>query len=270
MLDDEQEDAESSDDGFDFDTIAEQAVKALDKTALAAVSSLEEEGELFLDIGVGRESLYLTAPDGADVDSTFYTKPFDTAVLTNRPTLDALDFMKGLEPKAPAPTAPTHEIRGEKVRPVDDSRLKKQERKKEREEKLDGWFGFTKRKMTPELEKELQAIQLRGYFDSKRFYKANDSDKLPTHFQIATVVGGGMAPAGEKPTAERRKGRSLLDTMLRDHSGQEFSDRKMREHMDRTRASRKSGHGNARPKGRESQKRRGDWKKTARRGSKNK
>eukprot|EP00971_Amphidinium_carterae_P204213 4052377-Amphidinium_carterae.1 len=74
---------------------------------------------------------------------------------------------RGLEPKAPAPTVQTHEVRGEKVRPVDDAKLKKQERKKEREEKLDGWFGMTKRKMTPELEKELQAVQLRGYFDSK-------------------------------------------------------------------------------------------------------
>mmetsp|Transcript_44790 Transcript_44790/g.106317 ORF Transcript_44790/g.106317 Transcript_44790/m.106317 type:complete len:272 (-) Transcript_44790:57-872(-) len=264
-----EEEPESSEEGLDFDALAEQAVKSLDKDELAAVSTMEEDGELFLDIGVGPESLYMTAESSSSPQdsSRQRARSFDTAALMGVSRLDAQDFVQGLEPKPPPPSAATREVRGEKIRPVDDAKLRQKERRKEREEHLDGWFGLTKKRMTPELEKELEAIQLRGYFDSKRFYKANNSDKLPTHFHIAKVVGGGMAPTGEKPNVES-KGRSVLDQMLRDYAGQEFTERKMAEHTGRVNGSKKSGHGNPRPKGRESQKRRGNWKKTTKRGKK--
>merc|ERR1712151_1076101 len=108
------------------------------------------------------------------------------------------------------------------------------------------WFGLPKRKITPELAKELKAIKLRGVADPKRFYKANDSNALPKYFTIATEVGGGMAPAGEKATVHDvhpRKGRSLLDSMLRDEKVNEWTRRREQDVQWKTVQSRASGHG---------------------------
>lgn len=38
--------------------------------------------------------------------------------------------------------------------------------------------------MTPELKRDLRLLKLRGAFDPKRFYKTNDTSKLPTHFAV--------------------------------------------------------------------------------------
>jgi len=112
---------------------------------------------------------------------------------------------------------------------------------------------------------ELKALQLRGYFDPKRFYKANDSKELPKYFTIATEVGGGMAPAGERATVQDRhprSGQSFLQSVLLDDKVQEWTTRKAGESQARGQASRFSGHGKPN-KGKV--KRGGKWKKTAKR-----
>ena len=40
--------------------------------------------------------------------------------------------------------------------------------------------------LTPEIRNDLKAIQMRNQIFSKRFYKNNDSQKLPEYFQIGT------------------------------------------------------------------------------------
>jgi hypothetical protein len=53
-----------------------------------------------------------------------------------------------------------------------------------------GWFDLPEPEMTPELKRDLQLLKLRGTWDPKRFYKSNDTTKLPKHFAIGTVVEG--------------------------------------------------------------------------------
>merc|ERR1712070_587412 len=117
-------------------------------------------------------------------------------------------------------------------------------------------------------EKELKALQLRGSFDPKRFYKPNDSKALPTHFVMATEIKGGLAPAGLAANHEPRwnSGRSFLDTVLRDSGSQEWAWKKHAEVSTRGKSSFNSGHGkagsNGSRKGLKGTKRGGGWKKT--------
>merc|ERR1712232_268950 len=109
-------------------------------------------------------------------------------------------------------------------------------------------------------EKELKAIKLRGNVDPKRFYKGNDSKELPKYFAVATELPGGMRPAGLRPSQEPKpgRGRSFLDTLLRDERVQEWTGKRQREVADRGAASTHSGHGKRASKG---SKRGGAWKK---------
>lgn len=232
----------------DFDAVAEQAVGALGSWAQPTGTS-----ELKLDVGIGPELLYLRGKGSKSA--------FNTAVLPGQSTIDYEDFSAGCEADVPASTLLAREVRGAPVRPSDDTKLRKKEAKARREERLEGWFGLPKQKMTPELVNELRAIQLRGSFDPKRFYKANDSKKLPTHFVMATEVGGGMAPAGEQATHTKRKGQSFLDSILKDQRAQEWMERKTGEVIARNAAAKFSGHGQPKPEGIKSTRKSKAWKK---------
>jgi len=254
------DDQECDDIGFDVDTVAEQAVRALGLTpnAVAGPARDPELPELSLDLGVGEEVLYLTGGGSTT---------FDMAALPGRSNFEFSDFAGGAATAAPAVPAETREVRGAPVRPVDDAHLRKKEAKQRREERLEKWFGLPKRKMTPEIVKELQAIKLRGNFDSKRFYKANDSKELPTHFVFATEVGGGLAPAGERGAAREvrpHSGRSVLDTMLREGKTNDFARRKASEVQQREQDRAHSGHGKVGKKDTKSKRRGVAWKKKRR------
>jgi hypothetical protein len=112
-----------------------------------------------------------------------------------------------------------------------------------------GWYDLPATEVTPEVKKDLQFIKLRGYVDSKRFYKAcalvakevaifvafawknhvfctvdiifsrwqnDDWKKLPKYFQVGTVVEG----AGEYYSARltnKERAPTLVDQLLRDN-----------------------------------------------------
>ncbi|CAK0819284.1 unnamed protein product [Prorocentrum cordatum] len=112
--------------------------------------------------------------------------------------------------------------------------------------------------------------QLEGWYGLRRqkFYKANDSKELPKYFAFATEVGGGMAPAGvAAPTSAR--GRTFLDSVLRDDKAQEWTRKKHWEVGARGHASVHSGHGKAKQGGKKGagsgRRGAGTWKKTKKR-----
>jgi len=250
---------DEDDPDFDFESIVKKAVQSLGTSGV-------EIHEIGLDTGVGPEQLYLT---GKDIECGGNRSCFNTAATSGISRLSYDDFAIGAAPEAPRVLQHAREVRGAPVRPVDDKKIVKKEAKAMREKHLDGWFGLPKHKMTPELEKELKAIKLRANFDPKRFYKGNDSNKLPKYFAIATEVGGGMAAAGEKPTVvdpNARSGRSFLDEVLRDHKAQEYTWKRHGEVDSRGQASARSGHGKirARKAAARGTKRGGTWKKTKR------
>lgn len=253
---------DSSDDedvDFNFDTVAQQAVSAA-KSSGSITASMSSRGlrELGLNVGLSAEQLYLSGPEAESA--------FDTSAVPGLCTLRVQDFVNGGGPAAPEARGRAKDFRAEPIRPVHDKHLREKEAKAKKEESLDKWFGMPKRTLTPEMERELQVLKLRGSIDAKRFYKANDSKALPTHFQMATEIGGGMAAAGltAAPEVHWNSGRSFLDSILRDQKAHEWTTKKHGEVGARGHAAYNSGHGKAGPKGRKnlkSTKRGGAWKK---------
>jgi len=273
--DSDDDDDDDADENFSFDTLAREVVGTMqlqpDKSkAVSSSATLKdwETVEMGLDIGLDASQLYLSNSDGGR------NAAFNTAAVPGVCALDAHDFASGPSLPSSRPNGSlgmqSREVRGEAVRPVDDRKLRSKETKIRREEKLDKWFGLPKRKLTPEMEKELQVLKLRGMYDPKRFYKANDSKALPTHFVMATEVGGGRCAAGLEATPDTHwnSGRSFLDTVLRDQKAQEFTWKKHDESNARGMSSFNSGHGKANSKGSrkglKTTKRGGAWKKKKR------
>lgn len=271
---DSDDDDDDADESFSFDTLAREVVGTMQlqqpKPAAASGSATLKDWEtveMGLDVGLDASQLYLSNSAGRP-------SAFNTAAVPGVCALDAHDFSSGSSLPASRPNGSlgtqSREVRGAPVRPVDDRKLRSKETKISREEKLDKWFGMPKRKLTPEMEKELQVLKLRGMYDPKRFYKANDSKALPTHFLMATEVGGGKCAAGLQANHEVHwnSGRSFLDTVLRDQKAQEFTWKKHDESNTRGRLSFNSGHGktkaNGSRKGMKSTKRGGAWKKKKR------
>lgn len=99
------------------------------------------------------------------------------------------------------------------------------------DESLDKWFGMKQKKLTPEVVRELKALQLRGSADPKRFFKTTDMKKLPTHFQFATTVrASALTATGEETQlfdhGRKRKPRSLVSDLLRNEAVQAFTKKK--------------------------------------------
>ena len=78
------------------------------------------------------------------------------------------------------------------IKPINSVELDKKARLKERESNAGKAWGYMpKVEMTEELKMDLKAIQMRNQIFPKRFYRGNDSQKLPEYFQIGTVVDDG-------------------------------------------------------------------------------
>jgi hypothetical protein len=100
---------------------------------------------------------------------------------------------------------------------VQETAIAKQQRE-QRERKqgaLRDWHEMVVPELTPELAKELRVLQLRGYMDPKRFYKAMDNTS--TKFQVGTVVDSfGAAPSSRLSKAVRRP--TFVEQVLADDS----------------------------------------------------
>jgi len=125
---------------------------------------------------------------------------------------------------------------GAPAAPLDDST----ERERSRKEAKKQWRnGLPRQELTKEMEKELKILQMRKFADPKRFYRSNDSDKLPTHFHVGVEVGGGLS--GRRIGADtavvdstsakrrRRRGKSYVSELLRDEELGSWTRRKYAE-----------------------------------------
>ena len=52
------------------------------------------------------------------------------------------------------------------------------------------WFHLPAPEVTEEVKNDLRLVGLRGMLETNRFYKRPDSKKLPTFFQMGTVMEG--------------------------------------------------------------------------------
>ena len=78
------------------------------------------------------------------------------------------------------------------IKPINSSKLDQKDRRAQREKDTGkAWGNMPKVELTEELKMDLRAIQMRNQIFPKRFYRNNDSSKLPEYFQIGTVVDDG-------------------------------------------------------------------------------
>jgi len=217
-MDDDSSDNSGSED-FDVDSLAQKAVDVAKQKA----KSKDHEVPPSLDIGVDRSQLYFSLGDSND---SFYTaNPAGRNVLQFQKPPDIQEAARVVDENIEDSVESMNEVRGTPASRLDDSKEKRKQLRQKKAERLDKWFGLSKRQVTPEMEKELQAIKLRAYFDPKRFYKSNDSKALPTHFTVGTMVGGGLASAGEhaRPETKAGSGRSFLSELLKDDKAQDWT-----------------------------------------------
>eukprot|EP00397_Hematodinium_sp_SG-2012_P066487 GEMP01099840.1.p1 GENE.GEMP01099840.1~~GEMP01099840.1.p1 ORF type:complete len:228 (-),score=49.47 GEMP01099840.1:29-712(-) len=167
-----------------------------------------------LDVGIKRNELYFEDCKAQPL-RTYATAGHAQMRPQNMQKKPIVEPQRAIEDSTPI---------GSKVTPLDDSRQRRKDVRKQATDRLEKWFGLPKQQITPELELELKAIQLRKHFDPKRFYKSNDSNKLPTHFHVGVVtyegglraVGGGReSEALNAHTGKKKyKGTSLLQEIL--------------------------------------------------------
>ena len=101
------------------------------------------------------------------------------------------------------------ETNQKKINPLNNIKLEKKEREKQREATAGkAWGNMPKVELTEELKEDLRVLKFRKHIFPKRFYKQSDSDKLPTYFQIGTIVDdGGVQSRKERLTKKEQKGR---------------------------------------------------------------
>lgn len=88
--------------------------------------------------------------------------------------------------------------------------------------------------MTDEIMADLKAIKLRNFIYPKRFYKSNDSKKLPQYFQIGTIIDDKSDMPGDRLSKKQKKGR-IADQFLKDDEANFFSKKKYEKLNDKQR-----------------------------------
>ncbi|KAI9122787.1 hypothetical protein K1719_005676 [Acacia pycnantha] len=122
------------------------------------------------------------------------------------------------------------------VPPRDPKKLNKLLKKQVKDTAGKNWFDMPAQTMTPELEKDLKLLKLRGAIDPKRHYKKSDSKSktLPKYFQVGTVVESSEDFFSGRLTKKERKA-TLVDELLSDPAFSAYRKRKVREIEDKSR-----------------------------------
>ena len=126
-------------------------------------------------------------------------------------------------------------VNAKTIPPLNNEALLKKKRKEDREKTAGKkWGEMPKVELTEELKADLRAIKLRNFIYPNRFYKANDTNKLPTYFQIGTIVTDKSDTRMDRLTKKEAKG-SIAQQFLKDDEANNFSKRKYEKTNDRLR-----------------------------------
>lgn len=87
-----------------------------------------------------------------------------------------------------------------------------------------GWFDLPATPVTPELEKDLRVLSMRGAIDRKQFYRGEQAGKS-RYFQMGTVVDSAAGFYSDRLTRKQRP-RTLVDTLLKDESSKAYFKKK--------------------------------------------
>ena len=95
------------------------------------------------------------------------------------------------------------------IQPLVSNKLERKQNRLTKEETAGKHWGHMKKvELTEEIKADLRALKLRNQIFANRFYKTNDSKKLPEYFQIGTVVDdkGDLSSIKDRWTKKERKG----------------------------------------------------------------
>lgn len=110
----------------------------------------------------------------------------------------------------------TVSLTGGSIQPMNNIKLKQKERQAQREATTGkGWGDMPKVELTEELKADLKALKLRNFIYPSRFYKTNDSKKLPQFFQVGTIVTDKNDMRTERLTKKESRG-GIAQQFLRD------------------------------------------------------
>ena len=97
--------------------------------------------------------------------------------------------------------------------------------------KEDDFWKLQTPEMTPELKRELEILSMRGYWDTKSFFKSDRNRKeIPSSFEIGYVISGSME--GRSSRLSRRESKRsfaselVLDEKLKERSEKVLADEK--------------------------------------------
>jgi hypothetical protein len=79
------------------------------------------------------------------------------------------------------------------------------------------WFRLPTQEITDEVKADLRVLRLRSAFDTKRFYRKDDSSKFPTQFHVGRVVEHAADFYSSRLTKKQRKTTMAEEVMHDEH-----------------------------------------------------
>lgn len=91
-----------------------------------------------------------------------------------------------------------------------------------------GWFDLPATPVTPELEKDLKVLSMRGALDRKQFYRGGEQPGKSKYFQIGTVMDNAAGFYSDRLPKKLRP-KSIVDTLLKDEASKAYFKKKFNE-----------------------------------------
>lgn len=91
-----------------------------------------------------------------------------------------------------------------------------------------GWFDLPATPLTPELEKDLKVLSMRGALDRKQFYRGGEQPGKSKYFQIGTVMDTAAGFYSDRLPKKLRP-KSIVDTLLKDEESKAYYKKKFNE-----------------------------------------
>lgn len=112
--------------------------------------------------------------------------------------------------------------------PTASERKERRSGQKDKDTAGPGWFNMQAPPMTPELEKDLKVLSMRGALDRKRFYRGGEQVGKSKHFQVGTILNTHTGFYSDRLTKKERP-KSIVDSLLKDHDSQAYYRKKYNE-----------------------------------------
>ena len=107
-----------------------------------------------------------------------------------------------------------------------------------------GWFDLPATPITPELEKDLKVLSMRGALDRKQFYRGGEQPGKSKFFQIGTVIDSAAGFYSDRLPRKLRP-KSIVDTLLKDEESKAYFKKKFNELQVKYKSGRKTSDSNS-------------------------